>query len=62
MSLKPKGSFKIRIRRIKTKDRNKNCLKSEYKGHIKIQNLQHIYLKIRYPSEKIAKIQGHKNL
>ena len=62
MSLKRKGSFKIRIRKIKTEDRNKNCLKSEYEGHIKIRNPQHIYLKIRNPSEKIAKIRDPKNL
>ena len=30
MSLKPKGSFKNRIRKLKTEDRNRNCLKSEY--------------------------------
>ena len=62
MSLKPEGSFKIRIRKIKTKDRNGNCLKFEYKGHIKIQNPQHNYLKIRNPIEKIANIRGPKNL
>ena len=39
MLLKPKSSFKIQIRKLKTEDRNGNCLKSEYKGHIKIGNL-----------------------
>ena len=38
MLLKPKGSLKIRIRKLKTEDHNKNCLKSEYEGQIKIRN------------------------
>ena len=56
MSLKPKPSFKIQIRKLKTEDQNENCLKCEYEGHIKIRNPQQIYHKIRNPSEKIAKI------
>ena len=52
MSLKPKPSFKIQIRKLKTEDRNENCLKFEDEGHIKIRNPQQIYHKIRNPSEK----------
>ena len=52
MSLKPKRSIKIRIRKFKTEDRNENWLKSEYEGYIKIRNPLEIYLKIRNPSEK----------
>ena len=35
---------------------------SKYQGHIAIQKPQKIYLKIRNPSEKMAKIRGPKNL
>ena len=62
MSLKPKRSIKIRIRKLKTEDHNENSLKSEYERHIKIRNPQQIYLKIRNLSEKIANILGPKNL
>ena len=62
MSLKPKGSFKIRIRKLKTEDRNENWLKSEYEGHITIWNPQQIYLKTWNPSKKMTKIRGPKNL
>ena len=62
MSLKPKPSFKIQIRKLKTEDRNENCLKSEYEGHIEIRNPQQIYHKVRNQSEKIAKIRGPEHL
>ena len=51
MLLKPKGLFKISIQKLKTKDRNKTCLKYAYKDYIKIRNPQ-----------KKAKIRGPKNL
>ena len=52
MSLKPKDSFKMRVRKLKTEDRNKNYFKSEYEGHIRIRNPQQIYLKTRKPNKK----------
>lgn len=52
MSLKPKGSFKIRTRKIKTEDRNENCLKFEYEGHIKMRNPQHNYLKFEIRAKR----------
>ena len=54
--------YVIKIRKFKTEDRNENCLKSKYEGHIKIRNPQQIYHKIRNPSEKITKIRGPENL
>ena len=57
-----KAYKKIRIRKLKTEDRNENWLKSEYIGHIKIRNPPEIYLKIWNPSEKMTKIRGPKNL
>ena len=47
---------------METKDRNKNCLKPEYGGHIKIRNWQQIYLKIQNPSKRNAKVRVPKNL
>ena len=52
MSLKPKGSFKIRTRKIKTEDRNENYLKFEYEGHIKMRNPQHNYLKFEIRAKR----------
>ena len=60
MSLKPKGSFKIRIRKLKNEECNENCLNSEYEGHIKIRNPQQSYLKIRNQSKKGLKYEVRK--
>ena len=62
MLLKPKPSFKIRIRKLKTENRKKNYLKSENKGHKKIRIPRQIYHKISNPSEKMVKIRGRENL
>ena len=62
MSLKPKGSFQMRIWKLKIEDPNKSYFKSEYKGHIKIQNPQQIYIEIWNPRQTKAEIQGPKNL
>ena len=52
----------MQIRKLKTEGRNENYLKSDYEGHIKIQNPRQIHLEIRNPNEKIAKIEGPKNI